>query len=599
MGNKIIWSLLILLISFAACSKSSKNNVSRQPNLSSTPLVISDIHTIVDKDPKPIKNDEEPQSENDLRILLDTLKKENTALADYNDELISAKRNLMREHQNLIAEKEAISDSRQVVINDLEELTTERDALKTQLTAMREQKPLTMDKDCLHTDLDQANFTIDLQAQEIERLMAENRKFGNVADLKDQLETAQRDLTNCWTNIDAGNKAYRALEDEVAQKTSAIESLNEQLTSIKAHNPAATPEMSQSLSTYKSAIQDSKTEIDRLKHEIRELIDRHKFGIISDRQKARDAYSMIEQSFNDKLETTVQNERATFEEERTEYQTRLNARIRQMEDEIELFKERAILPLPQTLARAAVEQTKEEDQSEDSEINHLKQDLSQQSMVIDSRPEGENISYTDIPIVEYNSAHGASEDDPFISPPIDLSIFPDIEPSHENEDGQDWSHQSFIIDPNSNASPEITTIEPEPEPKPEPEPQPERPAPKPKEEIFQDLIERINRANYQDLTSLVPQVLSLSGKELHDAKCAFTARRRELQLAKSDEPPAPQSISPEAQNLIAKIKTASFIDELMHFRDRTYDLPLEDFETAYGAYSIRRNELTLDLASNQ
>jgi hypothetical protein len=31
MGNKIIWSLLILLISFAACSKSSKNNVSRQP----------------------------------------------------------------------------------------------------------------------------------------------------------------------------------------------------------------------------------------------------------------------------------------------------------------------------------------------------------------------------------------------------------------------------------------------------------------------------------------------------------------------------------------------------------------------------------------
>jgi hypothetical protein len=30
MGNKIIWALLILLISFAACGKSSKNNVARQ-----------------------------------------------------------------------------------------------------------------------------------------------------------------------------------------------------------------------------------------------------------------------------------------------------------------------------------------------------------------------------------------------------------------------------------------------------------------------------------------------------------------------------------------------------------------------------------------
>jgi hypothetical protein len=33
MGNKIIWSLLILLISFAACGKSSKNNVARQPHI--------------------------------------------------------------------------------------------------------------------------------------------------------------------------------------------------------------------------------------------------------------------------------------------------------------------------------------------------------------------------------------------------------------------------------------------------------------------------------------------------------------------------------------------------------------------------------------
>jgi hypothetical protein len=33
MGNKIIWSLLILLISFTAWGKSSKNNVARQPHV--------------------------------------------------------------------------------------------------------------------------------------------------------------------------------------------------------------------------------------------------------------------------------------------------------------------------------------------------------------------------------------------------------------------------------------------------------------------------------------------------------------------------------------------------------------------------------------
>jgi chromosome segregation ATPase len=139
MNNKIIWSLLILLISFAACSKSSKNNVSRQPNLSSTPLVISDIHTIVDKDLEPMSED-------------------------------------------LVA----------------------------------------------------ANFTINLQEKEIERLMNENRKFGDVEDLKDQLATAKRDLASAGDGIEDANRTIFALEETLKDKFIEIKSLNEQLDSIKA-----------------------------------------------------------------------------------------------------------------------------------------------------------------------------------------------------------------------------------------------------------------------------------------------------------------------------------------------------------------------------
>jgi plasmid maintenance system antidote protein VapI len=110
MGNKIVWSLLILLISFAACGKSSKNNVARQPNLSSTPLVRSDPHTIGDIAPLPIKDDEEAQAENDLTILIDTLKGDNAALANLNEVTVNEVDRVTNENKELTAERDALVD---------------------------------------------------------------------------------------------------------------------------------------------------------------------------------------------------------------------------------------------------------------------------------------------------------------------------------------------------------------------------------------------------------------------------------------------------------------------------------------------------------
>jgi hypothetical protein len=140
MGNKIIWSLLILLISFTACGKSSENNVARQANLSSTPLVISDIHTIVDKDPEPLKNDEDYQNViTQIMSERDELKSDNASLANLNevfaneaDRITNENKELASQNVTLISEKEALKAEITLLKNQRDNLIIARDQLKEQ-----------------------------------------------------------------------------------------------------------------------------------------------------------------------------------------------------------------------------------------------------------------------------------------------------------------------------------------------------------------------------------------------------------------------------------------------------------------------------------
>jgi chromosome segregation ATPase len=125
MGNKIVWSLLILSISFSACSKSSKNNVARQP----TPQT--------SERPAVEQTEEEDQAK-------EALKTQNAEFVAANNQLMAEKEKLVNANNQLMAAKEALVNANNQLMAEIEErnnkisdLRNDADkALRTEIEAL-------------------------------------------------------------------------------------------------------------------------------------------------------------------------------------------------------------------------------------------------------------------------------------------------------------------------------------------------------------------------------------------------------------------------------------------------------------------------------